>query len=718
MAWSVVSFFRMGCTVIGVCCLAGKGGTLAAPPNSAPDGLSALRERMVQAILSAGSFKDANAAPQYASDLRPDGSWADIDYADSAPSVWKAFPHLSRMLAMARLWLDPSSTKHGDPALKEATCRALDWWLQHDYQNPNWWHNQISVPRAVGETLILLGDQAGADRLSRAAVILARSDWVTRVDVRQVTWTGANLTDMAWNRILRGVLQSNPGIVKDAFEKAFQEVRVVAPGEEGIQADFSFHQHGSLVYDGGYGEAFVQGVSRFIVIADGTPFAPTRNRRDVFDSYLLDGAQWMIRAGLWDYGVIGRSITRTGRSAAGMAAPLESIATLPGPRQTEIAAFAKRLRDPKAQPLVGNRQFWRSDLMVHQRPRWYASARGYSTRTLSTDGPHNAEGLRSHYLADGANFLIRDGKEYLDIFPVWDWRKIPGTTVVQSNAPMDPLHPHRAGTTSFVGGVSDGMYGMFTVDLDHGGLTVAKSWFFFDEEYVCLGAGMRDGSGSPVATTIDQRYLRGPVRVDGQATPVFGSGEALATRWVLHDGVGYVFTEGAGVHLDTRKRSGKWSDIGTGSSTPVEKDIFTLWLDHGPTPKGLSYVYEVVPNAGANDLDERIIRDPVTVLSNTRDVQAVRHEALHMVQAAFRKPGSVDLGDGWTITIDKPCLLMARRTGATVRVAVANPLNKRLVVNVTISGAAQLEKTRKVAFDLPDGPLAGSSVVKDAELPN
>ena len=39
-------------------------------------------------------------------------------------------------------------------------------------------------------------------------------------------------------------------------------------------------------------------------------------------------------------------------------------------------------------------------------------------------------------MADGATYIYKDDKEYLDIFPLWDWRKLPGVTAFEDNAPM------------------------------------------------------------------------------------------------------------------------------------------------------------------------------------------------------------------------------------------------------------------------------------------
>src|SRR5690606_36266903 len=118
------------------------------------------------------------------------------------------------------------------------------------------------------------------------------------------------------------------------------------------------------------------------------------------------------------------------------------------------------IRKGEVQPyLTWNRFCWHSEYGTHQRPAYFASVRMHSSRNHTMEQPHNEEGLKMHHVGDGSNFVPLSGQEYYDIFPVWDWQKIPGTTVVQK-----PVHPHwkeiaKWGLTHFVGGASDGRYG-------------------------------------------------------------------------------------------------------------------------------------------------------------------------------------------------------------------------------------------------------------------
>src|SRR5205814_10435107 len=136
---------------------------------------------------------------------------------------------------------------------REPIERALDHWLEHDYRNPNWWHNEVGTPQLLGSAALLLGSDLSQDRLDKIVVIMKRSVWTK--------WTGQNLVWGVTNQIMRGLLQNDPALVTEAYSRLYDEVRVSM--SEGIQPDFSFHQHGPQLYSGGYGLYFAQDLPRF-----------------------------------------------------------------------------------------------------------------------------------------------------------------------------------------------------------------------------------------------------------------------------------------------------------------------------------------------------------------------------------------------------------------------------------------------------------------------
>ena len=155
------------------------------------------------------------------------------------------------------------------------------------------------------------------------------------------------------------------------------------------------------------------------------------------------------------------------------------------------------------------------------------------------------------------------------------------------------------GNTSFTGGVSDSTYGASTYKQNNGGVTATKSWFFFDNEIVCLGAGITSAQPEIVATTVNQALLSGSVsrKAAGTTTTM-----AAATQedfsgnlnWVLHNAVGYFFPAGGNVSVSNQTQSGDWSAIGTASGA-VSTGVFKLWMNHGTTPANATYAYIVAP---------------------------------------------------------------------------------------------------------------------------
>ena len=233
--------------------------------------------------------------------------------------------------------------------------------------------------------------------------------------------------------------------------------------------------------------------------------------RSLLSSLILDGSRWFALGPVSDYAAEGRELTRPGEDAGYLGNAAKYMLTLPTGREDEFRALLARVAGEKTGSLIGNKHFFRSDIMVHHRPDWYMSAKMYSVRTVNTDGLSGCdEGLLSHYLAEGATTIMRHGNEYRDIFPVWDWQHIPGTTLELK--PHIAGEPKRKGTTSFAGGASRTEYPVCAgFQLRRDSLTARKAWFFFSDMAVCLGSGIHCNSDYPVVTTLNQCLLKGPV---------------------------------------------------------------------------------------------------------------------------------------------------------------------------------------------------------------
>lgn len=287
--------------------------------------------------------------------------------------------------------------------------------------------------------------------------------------------------------------------------------------------------------------------------------------------------------------------------------------------------------------------------------------------------------------------IYRRGDEYRDIFPVWDWAKIPGTTVEQMDLLALKGGPRYNTDANFVGGVSDGTYGLAAQELHRESLRARKAWMMFDDGFAALGAGISCDSDRPVVTSLNQCLLRGNVS---------GSPEA---GFAWHDGFAYVFAGKQNLRLTHGQQTGKWSDIGVGPDRPVAEDVFSLWIEHGARPKNGTYGYFVF---AGDETAARRSQDPVVdILSNTPELQAVRHRALKLTYAVFWSAGRLE-STKLSIAVDQPCLLMLREMKGQPHLSISNPKNEPMLLGVTL-GSSQMY------VDLPAGGLAGASVVRE-----
>jgi chondroitin AC lyase len=357
--------------------------------------------------------------------------------------------------------------------------------------------------------------------------------------------------------------------------------------------------------------------------------------------------------------------------------------------------------------------------------------------------PYNYEGLLNHHRGDGTNYLSISGEEYVNIWPTYDWQKIPGTTVLQKSQLPPAPEIQKDGLTDFVGAVTDGKYGAVGFDFisPHDFIKARKSWFFFEKEYVCLGAGIESTSRFPVVTTLEQSYLRGKIIVandDHQNTLAEGEHQINQVNWIQHNNVGYIFPEPASIHVSNIEQSGSWFDINkqsTSSKELVSNDIFKLWIDHGVRPQGrrgglnhqsmiakdVKYQYIIVPNVKIEQMeDDRGIE----VIANNRLVQAVKNNQLGISQIIFYQAGEIMIEEELSISIDSPGAIMLKiDNGQIEEITVADPSRKFSRLHMSITGEINsngidnikcvYDKARNISeltINLPGGFYAGRSV--------
>ena len=654
--------------------------------------------QMVRERVAANARRDAvprpDAVDKLRRDLSPAGTWPDLHYADTANGRWSPSEHLSRVQSMALAYATPTLAGNAPnpnfhrEALREATVRAYDGWFtalpagtppapahpgnafKDTLTTPtskNWWHNEIGVPLKIAAILLLMpGDFAG-ERKDRGLTIMARS-WVPG-DTSGIN-TGANLSWRARITTARATLTGDAALLRRVVG-ALEETAPLTDGE-GIQPDYSYWQHGPQFYLLGYGRGYAADMTELADLYRGTAFALRPEIVATLTNLALDGYQWAMRGPIADYSAMGRAIALPRKEDTSDLLHITArLLTMNPPRKAELQAFQSRLQTPGAAPLVGNRAFWRSGYMSHQRAGYSVSVR-VTSQYLRGGEVINGQGRQSRYTGDGVTYLLRDGSEYSDLPPVMDFRRLPGTTGML--LPQKPGMPSSYvwGVGHFAGGASDGLYGATGYDYARDGVSARKGWFFFDNEYVCLGAGVSAPlDTAPVATSVEQCRLKGLV--------TRSSAGAAGAPWVKHGETTYFFPgPPASVRVEAGPKTGQWSDINSdsGDKTPVTDNVFSLFIDHGLRPKDSTYAYVVVPQSASGNPAAYAARLPVAVLANTPACQAVRHAGLGLTQAVFYAPGTLQITDALSVTVSRPCVLLLRQTaGGAVTLTVANPDN-------------------------------------------
>ena len=709
----------VGCVLlacVGLTSVAGRG-----------DDFALIGSRLTTAFL-AGKPR-ASAVNDLVATLSAEGRWSDIDYANRSITPWQPGTHLERMLEIAKAYADPSHSLRGSPTLRAALVRGFDGWVAANPQSDNWWHNEISVPQLLGKTLLLAETALGEARVGTGLGIVARA-YRPRTSTTG-TNTGANRIDRAFASLIRGVIARDSSLTSESFLAVGDTLTPTVA--EGVQADGSFHQHGSQPQSGSYGLVFADVTAAVAGYGAGTAFGlPDGNVRTIVD-FFLDGQQWFIRGRAFDATMMGRSVTRPSATNSGseMIDPTAALLQATEYRRSELVALQGRLTSAKslgianpALALVGNRHFWRSDVTTHHRPAFSTSVKISSTRTLEPEMA-NGEGLRSLHLADGVNLVLRRGDEYDGIAPIWDWRRLPGTTTEQGSYSLAPTGTLGVrGSSTFAGGVSDGSYGATAFDYGRRNVTARKSWFFFDDEYVALGADVdAAAAAAPVITTLNQVFRRSTISWGGAGpetgTLTSGAVSRDDVRWVHHDSVGYILpSPGTSVTIRAAVQTGSWSAINaTKAATPVSGDVFSLQIDHGQKPVDARYAYIVLPGASATATAAYAAAPRVRVLANEPALQAVRHDGLGLTQASFFAPGTLSAGGGLSLTVRSPAAVMLDERPGGLGFSAANPAGAALGLRADIRRDL-IDNTgdfARVTLRLPGGDQAGATVSRDLD---
>lgn len=571
-----------------------------------------------------------------------------------------------------------------------------------------------------------------------------------------------------------GMLASSQTFVIQNVEDSAQ---IAANGyNSGFYPDGSYLDHIKVPYLGAYGIEFMKGGAKIPSLLAGTPWKYPEQVQDNLESYIVEGFGNGMYKGMMLDCLKGRSVSRPASSnqAAGreammiilqivdsfsqeakettlsaLKAWLEEdegfIDSLVGAENMAIKKKAKEiLEDTSIQSNIApvHKSYPLMDRVVHRTEDYLFALSMYSERIQNTE-IMNDENRFGWHQNNGMTYIYDEDNQYTENY--WNTvnpLRLPGTTVVPVN--IGTGKPDGSGFAqggdfcskeSWVGGTSIGNYGVSGMSFSGETQGIAgdapvsyapdlkgkKSWFMFDDEMVCLGAGITNKNMElPVETTIENKKLRkdgsNQLLVNGEKTEIpvkEANVKELVERtadvsgtsfeqvnWAHLEGnqsvgTGYYFPEeNTEIQVRRGQTTGSWKDVGTFEGESTE-NYLEMWVDHGQNPENASYSYVLLPETSAEETENYAQAPKVTILENSNEVQAVRHETLKITGINFwqEQGGSVD-----GITSDKAASVMLQETEqGTVKVSVSDPTMKnkgniQLTFEEEIADSIQLDE--------------------------
>lgn len=669
-------------------------------PVVASDEFDGLRAKWANYILGgAYDFNDPYIAPRI-STIASDAQryWDSMDKSASRTRLWSDLSggesttssditnSYSRLKSMALAYAMNGSPLKGNASLISDVISGLDWvytnWYnESETQFGNWWDFQIGTPKTLTDITAVLYSSLTAQQVTNYmnAVNKFMPD---PYSCNGSTSTGANRVDCAQAVAVRGVIVKDSAKIARARD-ALSNVLLYVTAGDGFYTDGSFIQHSNIAYTLSYGNVLIGGMADIIYLLNGSTWEVTDPNKANFYKWMYDSYEPVLYKGAGMDMLRGRAISReasTDHSAgAGVIATLIKISQFaPAADSAAFKQMVKRwisedtyldfytvapiyviplaeaiMKDMSisASPdLVKHYEFNNMDRSVHLRPDFGFGISKNSKRVARYEMINN-ENLKGWYTGEGMTYLYNSdlGQFADDFWPTVNKYRLPGTTV--DTRTLSDSYGQSGSNNGWSGGTTLlGQYGASGMNLSGFGCTLVgkKSWFMFDDEIVCLGAGITSTDSRTIETIVEQRKLNSAgnnaLTVNGTVKPAgLGWNETMSgVNWAHLEGntagsdIGYYFPGASTVKGLRQAQSGTWRSINAGGSTDTRtRNYVTMWFDHGINPSNATYSYVLLPNKTASQVSSYASKPDIEILENSAQAQCVKEKNLAITAANF-----------------------------------------------------------------------------------
>lgn len=646
--------------------------------------------------------------------------WVDIaDYTSS--NVTATF---YRMGSLAQAWITPGGPLYHNNELLDDMMVAVRWLADEHYYpemlpTGNWWDWQIGIPYQINDLVVIFYEVM--DEQLRKRLL-----HTSRRFIPEPVKTGANRVWTSKIVTVRGILDNN------ATELTLGSERLVANGTgvlefveegDGFYHDGSFIQHENIPYHGGYGKNLFKGMVDIIYLLHGS----TWEIKDERVNHIYDWAVKSFMTTIWRGSLFanlrGREISRLDgtdyRAADDVISAVIRLIQI-SPNEKLVVKFKRWVKhnivsarpfhdyldtapgslyraateiindESLKEPKDVNQIVWmkNADRAFMLRPG-YAFTLSMSSERVATYECLNGGNLKGWYTGAGMTLLYNaDLGQYSDgYWATADMYHVPGTTA-SLNERKPCSGSRKVSPDRWTCGANSGGYasiGMSYQSWDMNANAV-KSWFFLDNEIVCLGANI-SGQGL-VQTTIEQRriFSQKQISVDGTMTRKDNTWTQELDVNIPHtvrlennvedaeDIEYYIEPSNDPVIVSKVDQTGSWIDVNNGhviqDTTPFTRKYANIIIDHGDSPINASYAYSIRPQPSASTFKQVA---SYKILANTATVQAVQSSNLKVTGAIFFGKdlisGVVSANASCAVTIEQN----SSKTEAKVAIELAKP---------------------------------------------
>lgn len=644
------------------------------------------------------STMDTNASRSYL--------WSNLPLGSDSSDITSTF---SQLEAMALAWATPGSSLYGNSSLAAAVAGGMDWMVANAYtptgkEYDNWWDWEIGGPQAFNNAAALLYPALTATEVTNYGSAVDHFG-PTGSGATYGWMTGANLTDKCKVVLIRAIIGKNSTLMTSG-QTNLSPVFPYVTNSDGFYTDGSFIQHSVIAYTGTYGNVLLSDIGQLVNLLNGSTWQITDPNLTNVYNWVSDSFEPLVYNGAMMDMVRGRAISREyetefsdGGSTISSARSIAQFA----PAAT-AAALTNWANSPQLPP--GQFQFADMDRVVALRSGFGLGLSLSSSRIANYESI-NGENLHGWFTGDGMTYLYLGGTDTQftgDYWPTVDPYHLPGTTVEVFTRTNSIGEGTTTGQTWVGGAQVAKTYGAAGMSIAPYATTLTgkKSWFMFDNEIVCLGAGITCGGGYEIDTTVEDRRLGAPATnnftLNGTTySPVIGwSNSPASASWCALQGVaGYYFPGGASnLTAAFVSSTGSWYQINTGySSTSLTDDYLKLWFNHGVKPTNNAYVFVILPNATAASMSTYATNPDVVVLTNTATVQAASKPALSVTAANFWVDGTNFAG---LITVNRKASVITSENISGLSVGIADPTQTNsgsitVILNRSATGVASAD---------------------------